>query len=60
MTHHHTTENVVGLDYQILLEADYLVNASESHFTREHIEAFRRDVMKTDTGKALLDTIYLR
>ena len=28
--HHHTYEGVEGLDYQILLEADYLVYADES------------------------------
>ena len=32
MTHHHTYTGVDGIDYQILLEADYLVNADESHY----------------------------
>ncbi len=27
--HHHTYENIDGLDYQILLEADFLVNGDE-------------------------------
>ena len=30
VTHHHTYSGVDGMDYQILLEADYLVNAAES------------------------------
>lgn len=29
IAHHHTYDNVEGLDYRILLEADFLVNAME-------------------------------
>lgn len=35
VTHHHTYTNVEGMDYQILLEADYLVNADESQYSHE-------------------------
>ncbi len=34
---HHTFTNVSGSDYQILLEADYLVNAGEHGYSRENI-----------------------
>ena len=30
---HHTYTGVDGLDYRILLEADFIVNAGESEFT---------------------------
>ncbi len=56
--HHHTYANVDGMDYQILLEADFLVNASESSYGRTQIEAFREKVFKTKTGLGLLDSIY--
>jgi len=57
--HHHTPEGVDGLDYQILLEADYLVNANEGGYTREHIERALKNMFKTPTGSALLRSIYL-
>lgn len=59
VTHHHTYANVDGLDYQILLEADFLVNAGEARESVPAIEEFRRRVFKTGTGIRLLDRIYL-
>ena len=58
--HHHTYEGVEGLDYQILLEADYLVNADESGYYRENILHMRDTVFQTKTGTALLESIYLK
>lgn len=58
--HHHTYEGVEGLDYQILLEADYLVNADESDYSRENILHMRDTVFQTKTGTALLESIYLK
>ena len=58
--HHHTLTNIDGIDYQILLEADYLVNADESSFSRENILNTREHLFKTATGTALLNSIYLR
>ena len=57
--HHHTYTNIDGPDYQILLEADFLVNAGESGYTRQMIEAFRQRVFRTPSGTRLLDSIYL-
>ena len=59
ISHHHTFENVDGLDYQILLEADYLVNADESKYSKENIERFMKKVFKTKTGIRLLKSMYL-
>lgn len=58
--HHHTYDGVDGLDWQILLEADYLVNARESGYSLEAIRTFRENIARTATGKQLIDTIYLR
>ena len=57
--HHHTLHDIDGLDYQILLEADYLVNADESHYSKENIENMLEKVFRTETGKQLLRTMYL-
>lgn len=60
VTHHHTYTDVDGLDYQILLEADYLVNADEAGHSMESIKAFEEKVFKTESGIRLLRSIYLR
>ncbi len=56
--HHHTIDAVDGIDYQILLEADYLVNADESKYSAANIETAREKLFKTSTGIALLRSIY--
>lgn len=58
--HHHTYTNVEGLDYQILLEADFLVNADENGVSRPAIESMRQSVFRTAAGIRLLDGMYLR
>lgn len=57
--HHHTFSGVDGIDYQILLEADYLVNADEAGYSKENIKNMLDRVFQTDTGKELLQSIYL-
>ena len=56
--HHHTYTNVEGMDYQILLEADYLVNADESQYSHEAICKFRERVFKSESGTHMLESIY--
>lgn len=58
--HHHTYENVNGFDYQILLEADFLVNAEESGYKKSAVEAAKKNIFKTAAGIRLLESIYLR
>lgn len=58
VTHHHTCENVSGMDWQILLEADFLVNADESRHSRASIDRMNTNVFRTKTGKSLLASIY--
>ena len=59
IAHHHTYTNIDGLDHQILLEADFLVNAAESGHARTAIASFRVRVFRTAAGTALLDSMYL-
>ena len=58
VAHHHTYTNVDGIDRRILLEADFLVNAGESGYTRTMIEGFRERVFRTAAGTRLLDSMY--
>lgn len=57
--HHHTYTGVDGADYQILLEADYLVNASEQHASADSVREFCSRVVKTPAAQRLFDSIYL-
>ena len=56
--HHHTYGRVDGADYRILLEADFLVNAYEDGMNQRQLEAGRRKIFKTRTGRSLLTQMY--
>lgn len=56
--HHHTLTDIKGMDYQILIEADYLVNADESNYSKENIKNTLEKVFKTSTGISLLKSMY--
>ena len=59
ITHHHTYDEFEGLDYRILIEADYLVNAYENSANQEAIRNMRAKIFRTEMGKKLLDTMFL-
>ena len=56
--HHHTYTGIDGIDYQILIEADYIVNASESGYSPENRKDFLEKHMKTESGKRLLRSTF--
>lgn len=56
--HHHTYDDIVGLDYQILVEADFLVNMYEDHFSQEAITHAYHSIFKTATGKQLCQVTF--
>lgn len=56
--HHHTFHDIDGLDYQILIEADYIANASENGYSREKVANFMNKIMKTESGKRLAKTVF--
>lgn len=58
IAHHHTYDGMDGPDYQILLEADFLVNAYEDGLSVQGISAFRAKVFRTRSGIRLLNAIY--
>ena len=58
IAHHHTYKDVDGLDWQILLEADFLVNSFEKSLPEKAIKKFRSAVFKTKSGTALLNNQY--
>lgn len=58
IAHHHTYTGVEGLDWQILLEADFLVNAFEDNLSKDSIRSFRDKVFKTETGTRMLNEMF--
>ena len=56
--HHHSPAQIDGIDYQILIEADYIVNASESGYSQQTIQSFMEHTMKTAAGIRLTKTVF--
>ena len=57
--HHHTYDNISGMDYQILIEADFLVNLFEEHAMFGKPEVVRDHIFKTETGKKILNNMFM-
>ena len=51
--HHHTYTDIQGLDYQILVEADFLVNLYEKDEGVEAQRAAYEKIFRTETGRQL-------
>ena len=56
--HHHTYDNIDGLDYQILVEADFLVNLYEDDAGNRAIDKAYKRIFKTETGKKIFRLIF--
>ena len=56
--HHHTLSEIEGMDYQILIEADYIANATENGYSRGNVENFVSTVVKTASGKRLAKAVF--
>jgi HD superfamily phosphodiesterase len=57
--HHHAYKNISGLDLQILIEADLIVTMFEDDYSRDLIQAVRKNTFRTKTGRGFLDSMYL-
>ena len=55
---HHTYTDIQGIDYQILVEADFLVNFYEDNVSQDSIQSIRDKIFKTLSGKMILNAIY--
>lgn len=56
--HHHTYGEIQGLDFQILVEADFLVNIFEDEMKSEQIKSIGEKYFKTESGKAIFNSLY--
>jgi len=55
---HHTYSNIDGLDYQILVEADFLVNMYEGCMNHDDIITVRDKIFRTTAGIQLCNAMY--
>lgn len=56
--HHHTYTKIDGIDFQILVEADFLVNIHEGFIKPDAAPAVVQKYFKTKTGRDLASSIY--
>lgn len=56
--HHHTYHLCEDVDYQILIEADFLVNLFEDNESKEAILAVRKNIFRTKSGLKIFDDMF--
>lgn len=56
--HHHTYTGIDGLDYQILVEADFLVNLFEDGSTPDTQKSVFERIFRTEGGKRLFRLMF--
>jgi HD superfamily phosphodiesterase len=56
---HHSYDKVDGIDFQILIEADFIVNIEEDSLDNKSIKSIREKYFKTQTGNKILETLYI-
>ena len=59
IAHHHTYQGILNADYQILVEADFLVNIEEDGLSLPAIMQIEEQIFKTHTGLQFLRRLYL-
>lgn len=58
IAHHHTYDDINAPDYQILIEADFLVNLYENGSPLETIRNVKENIFKTRTGLKMLEDMF--
>ena len=55
---HHTYNKIDDLDFQILVEADFLVNIFEDDLGKEQVNSIKQKYFKTKTGLSYLENMF--
>ena len=58
VSRHHTYTDIDGPDYQILVEADFLVNIYESDYPKENVKKICEEIFRTEAGKRYCRLMY--
>ncbi|HPX27392.1 MAG TPA: phosphohydrolase, partial [Treponemataceae bacterium] len=59
IAHHHTYSNIDGIDYQILIEADFIVNIFEDDMSENQISSIKKKLFKTKSGIELVESLFV-
>lgn len=59
IAHHHTYSDINSVPYQILVEADFIVNIFEDNMNTDSVRSVRKKIFRTRTGREILDRLYL-
>lgn len=59
IAHHHTYTDINGIDYQILVEADFLVNMYEDDLSEDAVKTAYNTIFKTESGKRICKAMFL-
>lgn len=58
IAHHHTYNVCDDIDYQILIEADFIVNLYEDNESLDAVRSVRDKLFKTECGKKILNDMF--
>lgn len=58
VAHHHTYSNIDNIEYQILVEADFIVNIFEENVEKSNIKIINSKIFKTKTGTEILTKMF--
>ena len=56
--HHHTYTNIDGIDYQILVEADFLVNLYEDAVSLDAVRKAYQNIFKTESSRKICRNMF--
>jgi HD superfamily phosphodiesterase len=57
ISRHHKYNDIDGMDCQILIESDFIVNVIEDEVSAETVRDIRDKIFKTESGKTILDSL---
>lgn len=58
IAHHHSYQYIDGKDFQILVEADFLVNIFEERMSTQAVKSIREKYFRTPSALEILDAMY--
>jgi HD superfamily phosphodiesterase len=58
ISRHHTFTAIDSIDFQLIVEADFLVNSSEDQMSDEQITHFAKNIFRSQSGLSCLRLLY--
>jgi uncharacterized protein len=58
ISRHHTFTAIDGTDFQLLVEADFLVNSTEDHLADHQVISFAKNIFKSESGLIYLKLLF--